>query len=111
MRYVFKLSTSVTSLLINNLIIISQLELLFEEDFGCPPSKLFRCFDPEPVAAASLAQVFKAETHDGEEVAIKAQYIDLRDRYDGDIWTVKVLLKMVAFIHPKFSLSWIFEVR
>ena len=87
-----------------------QLELLFEEDFGCPPSRLFRQFDPEPVAAASLAQVFKAETHDGERVAIKAQYIDLRDRYDGDIWTVKVLLKMVAAIHPKFSLSWIFEV-
>ena len=83
---------------------------LFEEDFGCPPSRLFRQFDPEPVAAASLAQVFKAETHDGERVAIKAQYIDLRDRYDGDIWTVKVLLKMVAAIHPKFSLSWIFEV-
>ena len=87
-----------------------QLELLFEEDFGCPPSHLFRSFDREPVAAASLAQVFKAVTQSGEEVAIKAQYIDLRDRYDGDIWTVKVLLKMVAFIHPKFSLSWIFEV-
>lgn len=87
-----------------------QLELLFEEDFGCPPSKLFRSFNSEPVAAASLAQVFKAETMDGKEVAIKAQYIDLRDRYDGDIWTVKVLLKMVAFIHPKFSLSWVFEV-
>ena len=88
-----------------------QLELLFEEDFGCPPSQLFQSFDPEPVAAASLAQVFKAVTRSGEEVAVKTQYIDLRDRYDGDIWTVKVLLKMVAFIHPKFSLSWIFEVR
>jgi aarF domain-containing kinase len=86
------------------------LELLFAEDFGCPPSRLFRRFDPEPVAAASLAQVFKAETNEGERVAVKAQYIDLRDRYDGDIWTVKVLLKMVAYIHPKFSLSWIFEV-
>ena len=86
------------------------MELLFKEDFGCPPFRLFHRFDPEPVAAASLAQVFKAETHEGEKVAVKAQYIDLRDRYDGDIWTVKVLLKMVAFIHPKFSLSWIFEV-
>ena len=86
------------------------MELLFEEDFGCPPSRLFRRFSYEPVAAASLAQVFKAETHEGESVAVKTQYIDLRDRYDGDIWTVKVLLKLVAFIHPKFSLSWIFEV-
>ena len=72
---------------------------------------MFRSFEREPVAAASLAQVFKAVTQEGLEVAVKAQYIDLRDRYDGDIWTVKVLLKMVAFIHPKFSLSWIFEVN
>ena len=90
---------------------ISQLELLFQEDFNCPPSKLFRSFECEPVAAASLAQVFRAVTQEGQEVAVKAQYIDLRDRYDGDIWTIKVLLKIVAFIHPKFSLSWVFEVN
>lgn len=72
---------------------------------------MFLSFEREPVAAASLAQVFRAVTQEGLEVAVKAQYIDLRDRYDGDIWTVKVLLKMVAFIHPKFSLSWIFEVN
>ncbi len=80
------------------------------EDFGQLPSQLFASLNPEPVAAASLAQVFKAVTKDNREVAIKAQYIDLRDRYEGDIWTIKTLLKLVAFVHPKFSLSWIFEV-
>ena len=92
---------------LNNL----QLEMLFMEDFGCLPSDLFESFNRQPVAAASLAQVFKAVTVDKEEVAIKAQYIDLRDRYDGDVSTIKLLLKMVAYMHPKFSLSWVFEVR
>jgi len=86
------------------------LDTLFIEDFGKLPSELFRSFDAQPVAAASLAQVFKAVTHSNKRVAVKVQYIDLRDRYDGDIWTVQVLLKLVAVIHPKFSLSWIFHV-
>lgn len=80
------------------------------EDFGKPLSKLFKSFDSTPVAAASLAQVFKAVTHDNKTVAVKAQYIDLRDRYDGDIWTLKVLMKLVAMMHPKFKLSWVFDV-
>lgn len=64
----------------------------------------------QPVAAASLAQVFKGVTHDNKTVAIKTQYIDLRDRYGGDIGTVRFLLKLVGWIHPKFKFSWIFDV-
>jgi len=85
-------------------------DTLFLEEFGHPPSELFSKFDLVPVAAASLAQVYRARTQDGREVAVKAQYIDLQDRYEGDIATVRFLLTLVAWIHPKFKLSWIFRV-
>lgn len=57
-----------------------------------------------------LLQVFKAETKDGTIVAVKAQYIDLQDRFAGDVATVQFLLKISGFIFPKFDMEWVLIV-
>ncbi|XP_033117183.1 uncharacterized aarF domain-containing protein kinase 5-like isoform X2 [Anneissia japonica] len=78
-----------------------EIDNLFLEDFGSTPDKLFREFEPEPIAAASLAQVHIAVTHQGDEVAVKIQYINLRDQYSGDLKTMEILLDVVHWLFPE----------
>ncbi|XP_073144094.1 uncharacterized protein [Henckelia pumila] len=44
-----------------------------ESQFGMPVSQLFADISEEPIAAASLGQVYKAHLHSGELVAVKVQ--------------------------------------
>lgn len=80
---------------------------LFIEEFGKPPEELFSEFNYQPIAAASLAQVFKAKCTDGREVAVKVQYIDLIKRFSGDFATIQFLQGIVKTIFKNYNFSWI----
>jgi predicted unusual protein kinase regulating ubiquinone biosynthesis (AarF/ABC1/UbiB family) len=56
----------------------------FRSAFGKYPEEVFRSFEPEPFAAASLGQVHWAVTKDGEDVAVKIQYPAMREAIEGD---------------------------
>jgi ubiquinone biosynthesis protein len=52
---------------------------------GTPPETLYESFNPAPLAAASLAQVHEATTHDGRRVAVKVQRPNIHEQLRSDI--------------------------
>jgi predicted unusual protein kinase regulating ubiquinone biosynthesis (AarF/ABC1/UbiB family) len=56
----------------------------FKSSLGREPDEVFREFEPEPFAAASLGQVHRAITQTGEIVAVKIQYPGIRKAVEND---------------------------
>ncbi|MBF0248352.1 MAG: 2-polyprenylphenol 6-hydroxylase [Alphaproteobacteria bacterium] len=56
-----------------------------EAEFGRPLEELFRHFEDEPVAAASIAQVHFAVTVTGEDVAVKVLRPNIENAFKGDV--------------------------
>lgn len=55
------------------------------EELGQPLEELFLEFSELPVASASIGQVHRAKLHSGEEVAVKVQHQDIRERVNVDL--------------------------
>ncbi len=61
----------------------------FKSALGKYPEELFRSFETEPFAAASLGQVHWAITKSGEEVAVKIQYPAMREAIESDFTALR----------------------
>lgn len=83
-----------------------EVNRLFIEDFGQKPDELFEEFNYVPIAAASLAQVFRAKTKEGKDVAVKVQYIDLQKRFRSDVNTILFLQDLIAMVHKNYNFGW-----
>lgn len=64
-----------------------------EEELGAPPEDIYAEISPEPIAAASLGQVYKGVLKTGELVAIKVQRPDLVKRITLDVYIMRCLAK------------------
>ena len=55
------------------------------DELGAPPEELYATFDTTPLAAASLGQVYRATTFDGDEVVVKVQRPALEPQVKADL--------------------------
>jgi ubiquinone biosynthesis protein len=68
-----------------------QAQVLVEEALGKPVGELFRRFETEPLAAASIAQVHAAELPDGREVIVKVLRPGMRQVISRDLAVLHTL--------------------
>ncbi|MFN5594146.1 MAG: hypothetical protein AN483_11405 [Aphanizomenon flos-aquae MDT14a] len=69
---------------------------IIETDLQRPISKIFRELSPQPVAAASLGQVYKGRLLTGEEVAVKVQRPNLRPLLTKDLYLMRWVASWLA---------------
>lgn len=69
------------------------------EDLGGPPEKVFAEFDTEPMAAASLAQVYRARLQSGEPVVVKVRRPDIRPVVEADLRLLARLAQLAETEH------------
>lgn len=61
------------------------------EDLGEPPEEVFAVFNPDPLAAASIAQVHRARLEDGSEVVVKVRRPGIRPMIEADLrWLMRL---------------------
>lgn len=75
------------------------LEVILEE-LGAPPSEIFRSFETDCVAAASLGQVHYAVLHDGREVAVKVQRPWIDKIIEVDLSAVTWVVRLIKNYPP-----------
>jgi predicted unusual protein kinase regulating ubiquinone biosynthesis (AarF/ABC1/UbiB family) len=73
-----------------------------EKELGKKIAEVYAEFDAEPIAAASLGQVYRAKLFTGEEVAVKVQRPNLQGIIKGDI---EILRKVAKFAERFPSLN------
>jgi predicted unusual protein kinase regulating ubiquinone biosynthesis (AarF/ABC1/UbiB family) len=70
-----------------------------EKDLGRTIQECYAEIDAEPIAAASLGQVYRARLHNGAEVAVKVQRPNLKEKIESDI----AILESFARFANRFS--------
>jgi len=72
-------------------------------ELGAPPDEVFASWEREPFAAASIGQVHRALTKDGDDVAVKVQYPGIDKAIENDLKSVSMLEAMISPIAKKLN--------
>lgn len=76
----------------------SVIRTVVEAELGCPLEEKFRRFDAKPIAAASIAQVHRAQLFDGSEVVVKVRRPGVYSEIHTDL---EILTRLARLIQEK----------
>jgi ubiquinone biosynthesis protein len=77
---------------------VEQVYAQIKADLGKEATEVFKSIDPEPLAAASIAQVHRAVTLEGDDVVIKVQRPGIKDAIGSDLSVLRALAKMLEAV-------------
>ncbi|MFN2250362.1 MAG: ABC1 kinase family protein [Anaerolineae bacterium] len=89
-----------------------EVKWVIEAEFGAPCDTVFAWVDPEPVGAASLAQVHRARTTGGEEVVVKVQRPRIDTLVETDLAAFRFgtrLLRRIGWIRRRADLDRLYD--
>ncbi|WP_218915400.1 ABC1 kinase family protein [Brevundimonas subvibrioides] len=82
-----------------------QLKAALNRRWGRGWEARFHRFDFDPIAAASIGQVHRALTLEGEDLAIKVQYPGVRNSIDSDVDNVATLLRISGLLPRELDVT------
>jgi ubiquinone biosynthesis protein len=74
---------------------IAAIRRQIEAGLGKPVEEAFAWLDPVPAASASIAQVHRARTHAGVDVAVKVQRPGVREQFEGDLGLLQYVARLL----------------
>ncbi|HEY4279361.1 MAG TPA: AarF/ABC1/UbiB kinase family protein [Conexibacter sp.] len=77
-----------------------EMRKVIEDEIDDPLDEVFERFDEEPIAAASIGQVYRARLHDGREVAVKVQYPGVNAAVRADMANLGLIMRLIKRLAP-----------
>jgi len=78
-----------------------QMRRVIEDDLQASIGEVFADFDEEPIAAASIGQVYRATLReDGREVAVKVQYPGVAAAVRADMQNLDMIMRLLKRMTP-----------
>jgi ubiquinone biosynthesis protein len=85
----------------------AHVEQVFQEELGRSPAEIFEQFETEPLATASIGQVYVGVLR-GRAVAVKVQRPGVEADFNGDIRLLIIAMRLIKRLRIK-SLYWVLD--
>ena len=78
----------------------AEMRRVIESEYEDPIDEIFEEFDTEPIAAASIGQVYRARLPGGREVAVKVQYPGVASAVRADLKNLGMIMRLLSRMAP-----------